>query len=155
MKLKTANFFSKKEAYYQTTFDILKIENWHPPVVHPPEDGFLCQSRALFLFINYQLKPLTTFLKFLYLALYGVSLDSSWPREISFFVFDPARSLWGWFGGSNWLLKNCINYLRQLMQFRFNYLFQSGYISVTRPPIEILSPLFTLQLLILPTRDPF
>ena len=41
------------------------------------------------------------------------------------------------------------------MQFRFNYLFQNGYISLTRPPIEILSPLFTLQLLILPTRDPF
>ena len=32
---------------------------------------------------------------------------------------------------------------------------QNGYNSVTRPPIKILSPLFTLQLLILPTRDPF
>ena len=29
---------------------------------------------------------------------------------------------------------------------------QNGYNSVTRPPIIILSPLFTLQLLILPTR---
>ena len=32
---------------------------------------------------------------------------------------------------------------------------QNGYNSVTRPQIKILSPLFTLQLLILPTRDPF
>ena len=29
------------------------------------------------------------------------------------------------------------------------------YNSVTRAPIKTLSPLFTLQLLILPTRDPF
>ena len=41
------------------------------------------------------------------------------------------------------------------MQKRINYLFQNGYNSVTRPPIEILSPLFTLQLFILPLRDPF
>ena len=32
---------------------------------------------------------------------------------------------------------------------------QNGYNSVTRPQIGILRPLFTLQLLILPTRDPF
>ena len=29
------------------------------------------------------------------------------------------------------------------------------YNSVTRPPIKILRPLFTIQLLILPTKDPF
>ena len=32
---------------------------------------------------------------------------------------------------------------------------KNGFNLVTRPPIEILRPLFTLQLLILPTRDPF
>ena len=32
---------------------------------------------------------------------------------------------------------------------------QNGYTSLTRAPIEILRPLFILQLLILPTRDPF
>ena len=32
---------------------------------------------------------------------------------------------------------------------------QNDYNLVTRPPIKILRPLFTLQLLILPTRDPF
>ena len=32
---------------------------------------------------------------------------------------------------------------------------QNVYNSVIRPPIKILRPLFTLQLLILPTRDPF
>ena len=32
---------------------------------------------------------------------------------------------------------------------------QNNYNSVIRPPIKILRPLFTLQLLILPTRDPF
>ena len=32
---------------------------------------------------------------------------------------------------------------------------KNGYNSLTRPPIQILRPLFTLQLLILPTRDPF
>ena len=32
---------------------------------------------------------------------------------------------------------------------------QNGYISSTTPPIRILRPLFTLQLLILPTGDPF
>ena len=37
----------------------------------------------------------------------------------------------------------------------FGSFLQNGYNSVTRPPIEILRPLFTLQLLILPTRDPF
>ena len=31
---------------------------------------------------------------------------------------------------------------------------QNDYNSVTMPPIKILRPLFTLQLLILPTRDP-
>ena len=37
----------------------------------------------------------------------------------------------------------------------FGSFLQNGYNSVTRPPIEILRPLFTLQLLILPTRDLF
>ena len=37
----------------------------------------------------------------------------------------------------------------------FGSFLQNGYNSVTRPPIEILRPLFTLQLLILPTMDPF
>ena len=32
---------------------------------------------------------------------------------------------------------------------------QNDYNLLTRPPIKILRPLFTLQLLILPTRDPF
>ena len=32
---------------------------------------------------------------------------------------------------------------------------QNDYNLVKRPPIKILRPLFTLQLLILPTRDPF
>ena len=32
---------------------------------------------------------------------------------------------------------------------------QNLFNSVLRPPIKILSTLFTLQLLILPTRDPF
>ena len=32
---------------------------------------------------------------------------------------------------------------------------QNDYNLVTRPPIKILRPLLTLQLLILPTRDPF
>ena len=32
---------------------------------------------------------------------------------------------------------------------------QNNYNSVPWPPIKILRPLFTLQLLILPTRDPF
>ena len=37
----------------------------------------------------------------------------------------------------------------------FGFFLQNGYNLVTRPPIEILRPLFTLQLLILPTRDSF
>ena len=49
----------------------------------------------------------------------------------------------------------CITFAVSFGVTIFGSFLQNGYNSVTRPQIGILRPLFTLQLLILPTRDPF
>ena len=81
--------------------------------------------------------------------LYMCSTATSWEQEIVRMIIS---SIWDTMGVQGTprppqTSQNCIAGEHKKGQNDYNLL--------TRPPIKILRPLFTLQLLILPTRDPF